>query len=153
MAIDAVAEVEFEAVVFVLQAPHLFVAEGPDEVVEVPVCESYDHGLGKWFEVFDDLQVQLFGELHERGHILPGRACRWKEGLESDREAVLLLLGLRWRVVCSTSLLLCFLTCKYQRMICVSQIVIRMSALKRRKGTKCGSGRLSRFETGRQARQ
>lgn len=36
-AIHAVAEVELDAAVFVLQAPHLFVAEGADEVIEAPV--------------------------------------------------------------------------------------------------------------------
>ena len=39
MAVDAVTEVEFEAVVFVLQTSHLFVVEGANELVEVSVCE------------------------------------------------------------------------------------------------------------------
>lgn len=38
-AIDAVAEVALDAAALVLQAPHLFVAEGPDERVKVPVHE------------------------------------------------------------------------------------------------------------------
>ena len=55
IAVDAVAEVAFNAVVFVLQAPHLFVAEGGHEVIKVSVRESKEHGFGEWFEVLDDL--------------------------------------------------------------------------------------------------
>lgn len=40
VAIDAAAEVVAETVVFVLQAAHHVIAEGPDEVVEVFVCKS-----------------------------------------------------------------------------------------------------------------
>ena len=55
IAVNAVADVAFNAVVFVLQASHLFVVEGADEVIEVSVCESKEHGFGEWFEVLDDL--------------------------------------------------------------------------------------------------
>ena len=55
IAVDAVAEVASNAVVFVLQASHLFVAEGADEVVEVSVCQSKEHGVGEWVEILDDL--------------------------------------------------------------------------------------------------
>lgn len=53
--VNAVAEVAYNAVVFALQASHLFVAEGADEVVEVSVCEAKEHGVGEWVKVFDDL--------------------------------------------------------------------------------------------------
>ena len=55
IAVDAVADVAFDAVVFVLQASHLFVAEGADEVIEVSVRESKEHGVGEWVKVLDDL--------------------------------------------------------------------------------------------------
>ena len=55
VAVDAVAELASNAVVFVLQASHLFVAEGADEVIEVSVCESKEHGVGERVKVLDDL--------------------------------------------------------------------------------------------------
>lgn len=57
MAIDAAAEAVANAVSFLLQNSHLFVAGGLDEVVEVLVRKSEEHGGGKDFEVFDDLQM------------------------------------------------------------------------------------------------
>ena len=68
MAILAVAELVGVAVGFVFQEAHLIVADGVDEVVEVLVCESQEHGGGEQFQIFDDLYVQLWGELRERGH-------------------------------------------------------------------------------------
>ena len=47
MAVHAAAEFVVTAVDFVLQAAHFFVAEGSDEVVEVLVCESEEHGSGE----------------------------------------------------------------------------------------------------------
>ena len=55
IAVDAVAYVAFDAVMFVLQASHLFIAEGFDEIVKVSVRESKEHGVGQWVKVFDDL--------------------------------------------------------------------------------------------------
>ena len=55
IAVDAVAEVASNAVVFVLQASHLLIAEGADEVVEVSVYEFEEHGFGEWVQVLDDL--------------------------------------------------------------------------------------------------
>ena len=47
VAVDAAAEVVVTAVVSVFQAAHFVVGEGPDEVVEVFVCEAEEHGGGK----------------------------------------------------------------------------------------------------------
>ena len=55
IAVNAVAYVAFNAAAFVLQASHLFIAEGFDEIVKVSVCESKEHGVGEWVKVFDDL--------------------------------------------------------------------------------------------------
>ena len=68
MAICTVAKAATGAVDLVFQQAHLLVAEVADQAVEVLGCESEEHGGREWFEMFDDLQVQLLGELHERGH-------------------------------------------------------------------------------------
>ena len=56
MAVGAVAETTARAIVSVFQAVHhLFVAEGPDEVVEVPVCQAEEHGGGERIQVSENL--------------------------------------------------------------------------------------------------
>ena len=55
IAVDAVADVAYKAVVFLLQASHLFVGEGSDEVIEVYVRGFQEHGVGEWVQVLDDL--------------------------------------------------------------------------------------------------
>lgn len=85
LAVRAAAETAMRAVGCVFHAAHLFIAERANEVVEVPVCESEEHGGGEHFKTLDDLQVQLLGKLHEGGYLALVRL--WMCDLEVEKMA------------------------------------------------------------------
>lgn len=72
MAISAAANLAFNRVASLFPVLHLFVAEAAYQFVEVSVRESEEHGGGEPFEVLGDPFMELWGELHERGHICVG---------------------------------------------------------------------------------